>query len=216
MRISTALVPRLDRTSTKKRSPSCCPIPKAWLPQAWAAEGDALLLAGRPVETGKMGTLPNVPLLRLVYGFLAREGMRSDKMGRLRWRDVEPRTAHRDRPAATLRAAREPANPLRVHDLRATFITISLATGKTETWVIDRTGHTISAMVDRYRRKGRSWKLDELGPPAHPHPRACQGLPYGLPLKTRANVAELADAPDSGSGGVTPVRVQLPPFALEI
>ena len=30
----------------------------------------------------------------------------------------------------------------------------------------------------------------------------------------RAKVAELADALDSGSSGVTPVRVQVPPFAL--
>ena len=29
-----------------------------------------------------------------------------------------------------------------------------------------------------------------------------------------AKVAELADALDSGSSGVTPVRVQVPPFAL--
>src|SRR5579859_3271708 len=32
-------------------------------------------------------------------------------------------------------------------------------------------------------------------------------------VSTNANVAELADAPDSGSGAVTGVRVQLPPFA---
>jgi len=32
-------------------------------------------------------------------------------------------------------------HPLRVHDLRATFVTVSLANGKTETWVADRTGH---------------------------------------------------------------------------
>jgi integrase len=34
------------------------------------------------------------------------------------------------------------------HDLRATFITISLAMGKSETWIADRTGHKSSA-VDR-------------------------------------------------------------------
>jgi len=54
--------------------------------------------------------------------------------------------------------------PIRAHDLRATFITISLATGKTETFVMDRTGHTTSLMVNRYRRKARSWNLGELGP----------------------------------------------------
>lgn len=52
--------------------------------------------------------------------------------------------------------------PIRAHDLRATFITTALATGKTETWVMDRTGHTTSAMLSRYRRKARGWKLGPL------------------------------------------------------
>jgi len=51
--------------------------------------------------------------------------------------------------------------PLRVHDLRATFVTISLANGKSETWVADRTGHRSSAMINRYRRQARTWA--ELG-----------------------------------------------------
>lgn len=45
--------------------------------------------------------------------------------------------------------------PVRVHDLRATFVTTSLATGKTETWVMDRTGHKSSTMIARYRRAAR-------------------------------------------------------------
>ncbi len=49
----------------------------------------------------------------------------------------------------------------RCHDLRATFITLSLANGKTETWVQDRTGHTTSIMINRYRRGARS--ATELG-----------------------------------------------------
>jgi len=51
--------------------------------------------------------------------------------------------------------------PVRVHDLRATFVTISLANGKSETWVADRTGHRSSAMINRYRRQARTWA--ELG-----------------------------------------------------
>ena len=31
--------------------------------------------------------------------------------------------------------------PIRLHDTRATFITIALANGKSEAWVQDRTGH---------------------------------------------------------------------------
>ena len=57
--------------------------------------------------------------------------------------------------------------PLRVHDLRATFVTVSLANGKTETWVADRTGHRSSAMINRYRRQARTWAelgLGELAP----------------------------------------------------
>lgn len=51
--------------------------------------------------------------------------------------------------------------PIRIHDLRATMITIALATGRTETWVADRTGHKSSAMINRYRRAART--VDELG-----------------------------------------------------
>lgn len=51
--------------------------------------------------------------------------------------------------------------PLRMHDLRATFVTISLANGRSETWVADRTGHASSAMINRYRRAART--VTELG-----------------------------------------------------
>ena len=37
--------------------------------------------------------------------------------------------------------------PVRVHDLRATFVTVSLANGKNEGWVMDRTGHTTPHML---------------------------------------------------------------------
>ena len=46
--------------------------------------------------------------------------------------------------------------PLRVHDLRGTFITLALANGRSETWVADRTGHASSQMINRYRRAARS------------------------------------------------------------
>lgn len=45
--------------------------------------------------------------------------------------------------------------PIRVHDLRATFVTISLAAGKTDVWVVDRTGHRSWSMVRGYRRSAR-------------------------------------------------------------
>jgi hypothetical protein len=43
-----------------------------------------------------------------------------------------------------------------VHDLRATFITLALATGRTEAWIADRTGHRSSQMINRYRRPART------------------------------------------------------------
>ena len=54
--------------------------------------------------------------------------------------------------------------PMRVHDLRATFVTVSLANGKTESWVADRTGHKSSVMINRYRRAARSVAEMGLGP----------------------------------------------------
>lgn len=51
--------------------------------------------------------------------------------------------------------------PIRLHDTRATFITVSLATGKSEAWVQDRTGHRSSTMINRYRRIART--VAELG-----------------------------------------------------
>lgn len=54
--------------------------------------------------------------------------------------------------------------PLRAHDLRATFVTLSLANGKTETFVTDRTGHRSSQMVAQYRRIARTAKEAQMGP----------------------------------------------------
>jgi len=53
--------------------------------------------------------------------------------------------------------------PLRAHDLRASFVTLALANGKAETWVTTRTGHTTSAMLNRYRRDAESIAELNLG-----------------------------------------------------
>lgn len=58
----------------------------------------------------------------------------------------------------------EHRRPIRAHDLRATFVTISLAIGKSEAWVTDRTGHKSSSMLARYRRKARGWNMGPLAP----------------------------------------------------
>jgi integrase len=38
---------------------------------------------------------------------------------------------------------------MRVHDLRGTFITVSLANGHSESWISDRIGHRSSQMIAR-------------------------------------------------------------------
>lgn len=53
--------------------------------------------------------------------------------------------------------------PIRAHDLRGSFVTLALASGRTEAWVMDRTGHTTSAMLSRYRRQARFAEETGLG-----------------------------------------------------
>ena len=50
---------------------------------------------------------------------------------------------------------------IRAHDLRATFVTVSLALGKTEAWITDRTEHRSSQMIYAYKRAARTYA--ELG-----------------------------------------------------
>jgi hypothetical protein len=53
--------------------------------------------------------------------------------------------------------------PIRLHDLRAMFVTVSLANGRSEPWVTDRTGHKSSQMLSLYTRRARTWAKLELG-----------------------------------------------------
>ena len=64
---------------------------------------------------------------------------------------------------------------VRVHDLRATFVTVSLATGRPDTWIRDRTGHKTISMLDRYRRAARTLEELNAGPLA-PMLNAVAGL----------------------------------------
>lgn len=52
---------------------------------------------------------------------------------------------------------------LRAHDLRATFVTVSLAEGRSETWIRDRTAHRSTSMIDRYKRAARQLAELRLG-----------------------------------------------------
>ena len=202
------------------------PIPKGWLPSAKSKKAKECLY---PAEDATLLRCTSVILLRrLAYGFLAREGMRTDELAQLTWRDLDLERGHltldvnktddpRDweldpgvvralarwkkvyckgasgtdhvfvdggvplnvahlanwlrgdlkragvtRPQLFERSATR--RPIRAHDLRATFVTVALATGKTETWVADRTGHTTSQMINTYRRKARGWNMGTLAP----------------------------------------------------
>ncbi len=71
---------------------------------------------------------------------------------------------------------------LLTHGLRGTFVTLSLANGKTETWLADRTGHRSSTMINGYRRQARS--ATELGL-GLPRPRRSGGTGRRGGLKIR-------------------------------
>jgi|CZKU01.1.fsa_nt_gi hypothetical protein len=53
--------------------------------------------------------------------------------------------------------------PIRLHDLGATFVTVSLANGASEQRVTDRTGHKSSQMLAPYTRQARTWSELALG-----------------------------------------------------
>jgi integrase len=52
---------------------------------------------------------------------------------------------------------------LRAHDLRATFVTLALALGKTEAWVTQRTGHLSSTSIRGYMRDAETAEELDLG-----------------------------------------------------
>ena len=85
---------------------------------------------------------------------------------------------------------------LRVHDLRATFVTLWLAMGKSERCVMDRTGHANSSELARYNRGARHAGELDLGPP-HPLDE-CLGL-TSRPGLVRSRVSQRVS--QNGTGG---------------
>ena len=84
---------------------------------------------------------------------------------------------------AELYARSDSRQPIRVHDLRATFITIALANGRSEAWIADRTGHTTSAMINRYRRNARTFAelgAGDLAPMVAAIPELAADLPFEM------------------------------------
>ncbi len=89
-----------------------------------------------------------------------------------------------DRPELYARA--RDSLPIRVHDLRATFVTVSLATGRPDSWIRDRTAHRTVSMLDRYRRAARTLEELNAGP--------LVALDLAIPELAAANTAALAAA----------------------
>ena len=192
-------------------------LPVGFLPKVKGKKATAFLY---PSEDAQLLACTKVPLARRVlYGFLAREGLRLGEALGLRWRDFDltrgvvtldenktddPRAwalsadvkealgAYKranasvealvfptdERRAAEIFRAdlgeakvtqpelfseTESRKQIRVHDLRSTFVTLSIANDKKETWVADRTGHKSSTMINRYRRQDRQAAELKLG-----------------------------------------------------
>ncbi|WP_438012004.1 tyrosine-type recombinase/integrase [Sorangium sp. So ce321] len=100
---------------------------------------------------------------------------------------------------------------IRLHDTRATFITIKLANGRTETWISDRTGHKSSRQIHHYKRAAR--KVAELGlgdfaplDEAIPELRGAGGSVGGTPLLAGPD----AGAASEGSSFGAPPSSQAP------
>jgi integrase len=187
------------------------PLPPGFLPKTGTRPALSYLY---PAEDARLMACTLVPFeLRLLYGFLIREGLRLGEALELRWRHVDIgngtvrlersktgdvrawalgadvaralaavrearveesadalvfpnaggrpvkafraylRTAGISRPELFERSSQR--RPIRLHDQRAGFCTLALANGRTETWVMDRTGHATSQMLNKYRRQAR-------------------------------------------------------------
>ncbi len=207
------------------------PFPPGWLPPANGVKERGYLY---PSEDAALMGAREVPLVwRLLFGFLAREGLRREDAATLewsnlsleqghlvldqtkngrgaswamdpgtsealrRWRKICPPGAwvfptealpryrrrrsgqpiHVNHAAETLRCALKISGierqklyqhgnnrlRLRAHDLRATFVTLALAAGRPEDWVMQRTGHSSSTMLSRYRREAATALELDLG-----------------------------------------------------
>jgi excisionase family DNA binding protein len=89
------------------------------------------------------------------------EGARIDRFEAARSLREHLRTAGVTRPQ--LFESDEASICLRAHDLRASFITVNLALGKSEAWITDRTGHRSSQMIYTYKRAARTFADLNLG-----------------------------------------------------
>ncbi len=199
------------------------PLPRGFLPRIGAPKAKGFIFPNEEAKT--LGSTSTPIELRMLLGFLHREGCRKEEGATLEWGDnraadaagwidldhgrvylddhktvdssgardwpldpsvaialkawrkMRPKArfvfgsgdaaANVDRLAAQYRAALLAAGVDRrelhfstatrqrivAHDTRGVFITISMASGRSESWIMDRTGHTTSAMLAKYRRR---------------------------------------------------------------
>lgn len=86
--------------------------------------------------------------------------------------------------------------PIRFHDLRATFVTVALANGRSEAWVTSRTGHRSSTQVAGYRRLADTFAEVGAG--------ALANMAEAIPEIAAANAT--ADASEGPSASTAPSR----------
>ena len=126
--------------------------------------------------------------------------------------------------------------PYRWHDARGSFITIASANGRSEAWIADRTGHTTSTMINRYRKRAREagelalgdWLdmaagVPELAPPGSVPPKyrpsgsggksgAVQGSPDSSTVSVSSEGRTRTDTPlraadfESAASAIPPLR----------
>ena len=170
-------------------------------PRAWALDKAVVRalqawIAHREQAHG--GPLPpSAPL------FVDEEGQRIADGGAERFRD-HLKAAGIDRPELFERS--DARLHIRLHDTRATFVTLALANGKSETWVADRTGHRSSTMINKYRRAARTAAelgLGELVP-------LDQAIPELRPVRAEgpAGPESPPESPEEADDAKTSVPVQ--------
>jgi hypothetical protein len=105
--------------------------------------------------------------------------------------------------------------PIRAHDTRATFVTISLANGKSEAWVMDRTGHKSSLMINRYRRAARTAAELHLGD-LKPLNEAIPELVAVLAISSEVTSSLSASPTTPGDAPSSSLDLSLPPAADDL
>jgi len=81
---------------------------------------------------------------------------------------------------------------IRVHALRGTFGTVSLANGKSESRISDRTGHRSSLMIARYKRTARTFDELHAGELAPLDTAIPELIGPGLATRSRRQLEDLA------------------------